>query len=223
MEKIENRIIKSIQKTPLFEGIGADEIEAILSDPRVSFATCKKDEVIFQPEKYKRCLVFLIQGTACITSTSYQMRTLSSGSFFGVAALFNSEHYYVSRITALSDVSLLYFEESLVEQCIRTIPQFAMNYIRFLGERIHFLNGKISLLGSSSSKDSLIQYLLRLEEPLLTGYKLPFSYATLARNLNISRASLYRTFSELEEKRIIKRDGKTVTLLDPQRLKEYQD
>ncbi len=221
METVENRTVIRISVTPLFNQISKHDIQRILQDPRVTFATFRKNEVIYQPKEYRKSLVFLLKGKAQVKSSAYEMRTITAGHYFGAAALFTDEEDYVSEVTALNQVSLLFFEESLLEECIRTLPQFALNYTRFLVSRIHFLNRKISLLGSPSSKNSLVHFLLLWENESTDGFELPMSYLQLAKNLNISRASLYRIMSEMEEQKIIERNGKIINILDPDALKAY--
>ncbi|MBQ3888454.1 MAG: Crp/Fnr family transcriptional regulator, partial [Clostridia bacterium] len=95
----------------------------------------------------------------------------------------------------------------------REEPRLAENYIRLLSARIHFLSEKITTLTRSGSK--LQQYLLN--EYRLHGQEnrvtLSYNMAELARVLGIGRTTLYRELSDLEEAGIIKKNGKTVTVL----------
>ena len=45
----------------------------------------------------------------------------------------------------------------------------------------------------------------------------------LAKQLNTGRASLYRAFDYLESINLIKRDGKIITVLDKDKLKNIQE
>ena len=96
-----------------------------------------------------------------------------------------------------------------------------MNYVRFLSDRIRFLNRKINLLANSSSENSLIGYLLNAAGRFGEEFRLEVSYTELARNLNIGRSSLYRAMDDLEEKNIIKRKGRNITLVNYDALKKY--
>ena len=107
----------------------------------------------------------------------------------------------------------------LVEECIRNHADFAMNYVRFLGSRIRFLNRKISLLANTSSESSLIGYLLNAASRFGEEFRLEVSYSQLARNLNMGRSSLYRALDDLEERNIIRRSGRNITLVNYEALK----
>ena len=147
------------------------------------------------------------------------MRRIDEGGFCGVAALFNDEPKYVSEIKAVKKLKVVFFQESLVEECIRKYDEFAMNYIRFLGNRIRFLNRKISLLANSSSQNSLIGYLTNAANRFGETFRLEVSYTELARNLNMGRSSLYRALEDLENRGLIRRQGRNITLIKQKELK----
>ena len=62
-------------------------------------------------------------------------------------------------------------------------------------------------------------YLLQYETEGLV--RLTDGFAGLARRLNISRATLYRSMAELEQMQIISHFEKTIAVLDVQRLYGY--
>lgn len=218
--------LAQICSTFLFENMDKDVILSILQDDRVLCQHYGRGETVFEPEQYSRSLAFILKGSASISMQtgkrdSFPMRKIEEGSFFGVAALFNDETRYVTQIKAAREMTVIFFRESLVEECIRKHEEFAMNYVRFLGSRIRFLNRKISLLANSSSQSSLIGYLLNAASRFGEEFRLEVSYAELAKNLNMGRSSLYRALDELEDKNIIKRSGRNITLLNYDALKNY--
>ena len=83
------------------------------------------------------------------------------------------------------------------------------NYIRYLAGRVWFLNETISNLTAGTVEQRLAGFLL--ERP---ASGIPSSMAGLARQLNVGRASLYRAMDALEAEGLIRRDGKTLTVLD---------
>lgn len=216
--------LSDICSTFLFEGMSIDAVYGVLQDDRTVCQSYQKGETVFQPEQYSRSLAYIVKGSASISmetgsSESFPMRKIEEGSFFGVAALFNEETRYVTRISAAANMKIVLFRESLVEECIRNNADFAMNYVRFLGSRIRFLNRKISLLANSSSESSLIGYLLNAASRFGEEFRLEVSYSQLARNLNMGRSSLYRALDDLENRNIIRRSGRNITLVNYEALK----
>ncbi|MBR2600392.1 MAG: Crp/Fnr family transcriptional regulator [Erysipelotrichaceae bacterium] len=218
--------LNQICSTFLFDGMKNSEILSILKDERAICTDYGKGEVIFRPQQYSRSLAYILKGAVSVsmqtgTRENFPMRKIEAGSFFGVAAMFNDDTPYVTEITAVKETRIIFFSEALVEQCIREHEVFAMNYVRFLSDRIRFLNRKINLLANSSSENSLIGYLLNAAGRFGEEFRLEVSYTELARNLNIGRSSLYRAMDDLEEKNIIRRKGRNIILVNYDALKKY--
>ena len=216
--------LKEICETFLFENMDSKTVRTILQDERVLCRNYAKGETVFKPEQYSKSLAYILKGSASISMMTanrdeFPMRRIEEGSFFGVAALFNEETRYVTEIRAVKNMKIIFFQETLIEQCIREHAEFAMNYVRFLGSRIRFLNRKISLLANSSSENSLIGYLTNAASRFGESFRLEVSYSQLARNLNMGRSSLYRALDDLENRGIIVRQGRNITLLNQEALK----
>ncbi len=225
LKDLSRKQLIQISSTFLFENMEWKDVLDILKDERAVFQRYARQETVFEPRQYSRSLAYILKGTVEVSmntgeENSFPMRRIEKGSFFGVAALFNKETDYVTKITAVSDVKIVFLREALVEQCIRSYPEFAMNYVRFLSGRIRFLNGKISLLVSTSSETSLTGYLLNAASRFGEQFRLEVSYSQLAKNLNMGRSSLYRALGDLEEKGIIIRKGRNITLANYQALKK---
>lgn len=216
--------LSDICSTFMFKGMDNKTVLSILQDERVVCKSYLKGETVFGPEQYSRSLAYILKGSASISmetgrGDSFPMRKIDEGNFFGVAALFNDETRYVTEISAAMDMKIVFFRETLVEECIRKHADFAMNYVRFLGDRIRFLNRKISLLANTSSESSLTGYLLNAASRFGEEFRLEVSYSQLARNLNMSRSSLYRSLDDLESRNIISRSGRNITLVNYEALK----
>ena len=223
---INSRQLNRMLGSDLFKGMKKEDLLRILEDDRVTISSYKRGEDIYDQKIFSRSLAYILDGTATVympngSDQDLPMRRISKNGFFGVAALFNDEPEYVSKIVAGTDVSIVFFSQDIVEEIIRTDPGFSMNMIRFLSDRVRFLNGRISLLSNSSSTDSVADYLVSRALKMGNEFDLEVSYTTLAKALNISRSSLYRSFEELEKNGLISREGKTITVNDLTALEKY--
>jgi CRP/FNR family transcriptional regulator len=225
MEKDEmtSKQIKELRDTFLFRGLYEETVERILMNPGSTMKKYRKGEIIFRPDEYSRSLGYIVSGTCKVTmdqkgSGKLPMTILSKGSFFGVAALFNEDVRYVTSVEAVKSTSILFMDQQLVMECIEKVPGFAMNYIRFMGNRIRFLNRKIEILAKGNSEKSLAGFLLSSYTAHGMEFTLPTSCSELARALNISRSSLYRALEDLENRKIMSREGRKIRILDPDSL-----
>ena len=227
VKELSRKQLNQISTTFMFENMDQNSVLAILKDERTVLRRYGRGEKVFDPQQYNRSLAYILKGKATVTmqkdgQSSFPMRQLENGSFFGIAALFNRSEDYVSEITAATELKIVFFQEELVEECIRGYPEFAMNYVRFQSDRIHFLNRKINLLASTSSQNSLAGYLFNAASRFGEQFRLEVSYSQLAKNLNMGRSSLYRALDDLEERGIISRNGRNITLVNYHALKKSQ-
>ncbi len=88
-------------------------------------------------------------------------------------------------------------------------PLLRRNYLRYLSGRIRFLSGRLGALAQTGAEGKLARYLLSSGEPSVHA-----PATDLAKRLGLSRASLYRAFEALESAGLIRREGKTVFVLD---------
>jgi CRP-like cAMP-binding protein len=91
---------------------------------------------------------------------------------------------------------------------------FAVNYIKFLSDRVAFLNRRIDSFTAPDAEKSLARFIClnatsESEYQHEVGVK---NYSEVAQRLNIGRASLYRAFEALEDEGLISKDGKTLKI-----------
>ena len=142
---------------------------------------------------------------------------LSVGDCFGVANLFASSPTYPTEIVASTLVTTVEITESALTALFSKHTTSALNYISFLSERIRFLNRRVADF-SCGTAEKKVARLLTLSEngsaPLMLG-----NLRQTAESMGLGRASLYRVLSDLEQRGIIRKDGKEITVLKPNDLK----
>ncbi|MBR5381963.1 MAG: Crp/Fnr family transcriptional regulator [Oscillospiraceae bacterium] len=202
----------------LFQDADSSFLSRAVGDGRCTLRVYEKGAVIFEPARFSRGLGVLLSGAVLVTKSAaahgYVMRRIAPGGVFGAAALFD-DGPYVSVLKAERPCRMIFFPQALVEELLRESPEAALGYIRFLSGRVRFLNGRIAALLSDSAESSVAGYLLGAgENPVRCG-----SLTEMSARLNIGRTSLYRALGSLQERGVIKKDGKSVEILDAAALK----
>ena len=176
------------------------------------------------PARYSEMLGVVLEGKLKILSADEEravvLKSAAKGHVFGAASLFLEGKAPVSRLVAQSDCSLLFLDRHAVRALLTASPAFLDAYLRFLAERVYFLNGKIRSFTAGSAERRLALWLAEHpeNEPFPTG-----SLTALAKALDIGRASLYRALDKLESEGTILRDGRRITVLSTDDLlKQYQ-
>jgi len=227
LEFFTDKDFKAIEKSFLFSCVPESYILSLLSNEMCEAADYNKGARIYSEADFKRSVGIVLSGRVGVSrdlsnGRQYLMNTIEASGIFGAAALFGSEDTYVTTITADEPCRVVFFPEKLMEQMIGENSVIAKNYILFLSGRIKFLNRKIQGLTTVSASQSVERYIISNmvydgNEYYVDNIK---SYSSLASMLNIGRASLYRSFDTLEAEGIIKRQGKRIFIISPDRLME---
>lgn len=216
---IKSEILSQLSGLFLFRGLSIHELEQ-----RIPFAAlcCYREfadgEILQSDERPLNAIGIVVRGTALILSGNSDkaviLRKLIAGDVCGALALYSDGHGYKTVIRALGGCRMLLLPAEAVRTLIGSDPRAAENYIRFLSDRICFLNRKITAFTAGNAEARLAAYLLSNPIDASVVFELPCSMSDLAKSLNISRASLYRACDTLTEKGILKRDGKCFVVTD---------
>ena len=136
--------------------------------------------------------------------------------YAGVGEAFGAASLYPTECIADCDCELILIPLALVTRLIGENTVISLNYLKFLSSKISFLNREIAVFTAGSAEDKLALYLYSLglaDNVISIG-----SMTSLAYQLGISRASLYRAVENLVLVGAVKYDGKAFTIIDRQKL-----
>lgn len=222
--KLNDAEIELVMKTELFRGLPRSVLMRIIAVSDCTVEEYSKNDIVFSKTSFTRSLGIVLGGKLRVTKENADKRpivmsTLQSGSLFGAAALFNSQGEYVTQITAIEHSRILFLPQRLIKRMIEREPEIAENYIRYLSERILFLNRKIYFLTAGTAEQRLASFLLdNLSEGEYS--EMPMPMHRLADALNMSRASLYRAFDLLIESGAVSKHGKLVCISNAELLNQ---
>ena len=211
-------------RAKLFAGLPREKVAELAGDggERCRFG---KGAHIYGNEEGRSALGVLVAGEAVVSKTGTGGRhlivsTLTGGDLFGMATLFDETACFPTEIRAKSACTVYFFSRARVEELFRAEPHTAANYIAVLSARIRFLTARLEGLTGGDATEKLCGYLATIAqaENGLCRAHLPYSMTELTSVLDVSRASLYRAWRELTEAGILRRSGREITILQPQRL-----
>lgn len=147
---------------------------------------------------------------------------IGPGHSFGEALMFMEKPYIVSA-QALADSLLLHVGKSAVFAGIERDPQFARKMLAGLARRLHGLMSDVEAYSLSSGTQRVIGYLLKGEE-LQDGdqVRLEVSKTVIASRLNLTPEHFSRILHDLTSHHLIDVNGREITILDMQKLSDYQ-
>ena len=196
----------------LFEGLSPTEKSRCWDIDGGEEAAFAKDEVIYDSDRAKRALALVLEGSVRVLHGRVVMNELHAGDVFGAAALFGEEDPFPTTVAARTDCRVLFIPQTTVSAWMAAVPRVGENYIRFLSDRIRFLNRRLATLTAGHTDGKLWRYLLthRDENGIahLTG-----GIGELAKALNMGRSSLYRGLDALAADGKIARHGKEIKII----------
>lgn len=199
----------------LFSGTNRAILEGILLE-KANISDFKKNCTIYDRDNYFNGLGIIINGSAIVTKGSHSdlvLRVLNKGDIFGVATVFSKENRYISKISSIGNCRILFIDENLLEKMFELDFILVKNYISVLTDKIYFLNSKIDGFTVNTVEEKLSMFLRNNARMTMEGQyevDVKIGFTELSKVLNISRASLYRIICDLEEKGIIKKEGKQI-------------
>ena len=193
---------------PLFRGVEEELLCRLIQE--AGRAELQPGQVVYDPIHFRRCLGVVLSGQLHVTKGTLSVSVLGPGDLFGAAALYSDEPEFAATITAKGPSRCLMLEQGLIDRLLAGYGQIRENYLRYLTGRIRFLSGRLQTLAQPGAEGKLARYLLSSGAGELT-----CSATQLSQRLGVSRASLYRAFSALENSGLITRKGKTITVADP--------
>lgn len=207
----QNNILKFLRELPLFATASPIYLQNALESEHAHFVTLASAETL--PPRYAEMLGVVLSGKLQILSAdeerSVVLKHAIKGHVFGAASLFLENTAPVSRLVAQSTCSLLFLTREAVRTLLGADPAFLDAYLKFLAERVNFLNAKIRSFTAGSTERRLALWLSeRIEEGKVSAPSL----STLADTLDIGRASLYRALDKLEAEGMITRNGREIAV-----------
>lgn len=193
----------------LFEGL--DEAALCAIEQRLEApVTYRRGQVVYNTHTFRRAVGLIVRGAVTVRSSGEVIiNHLHAGEIFGVAALFDQEQEtYVTEILADEDTAVRFIPQELMSRLLADFPPIAERYIRFLSDRVRFLNRKLSALTIGNTENRLYHYLLSHQDERGT-IRLPDTMTELAKALNMGRSSLYRALDTLVREGILVKEDKT--------------
>ena len=189
MEKIEEFLLD----LPLFRGVSPGRLGKAVSSDDTVIKDFPKGSTVFDGNTSDKSLGIILDGRAMVNNQG------------------------TSMITADIDCTVLFMREDAVRELIMADSTAALNYITFLTDRINFLNSVIDRYTGKDVERNIRNYLYNMYRT--HGSTFSMAVTDMSRRLNVGRRSVYRALDALTESGVLSRNGKTITINEPEKLK----
>lgn len=216
--------METVGKSLLFKGLSEEELVQLerISEPR----HYEKMALLFREGEDGVGFYVVASGQVKVFKTSFDGREqvlhiLGPGDPLGEVPVFAGQTFPASA-QALVESRLYFFPRQKLVQLYRDSPSLAMNMLAVLSRRLREFTVLIENLALKEIPQRLATYLLHqhAQKPVSSRVKLPVTKGVLANILGASQETLSRVLSRLSQEGLIEVQGKEITILDWDRLKE---
>jgi CRP/FNR family transcriptional regulator len=215
-----------LRSTLLFAGLGDGDLVEILRLARP--LTFEAGGHIFSENDEAKGFYIIESGTVKIYQLSASGREqvihhVGRGEAFAEVALFAGRTYPASA-TALGPARILFFPKQAFIELVSAKPSLALNMIATLAMRLRGFARLVEALSLKDAGSRLAAYLLELSRKQASlNVSLPVTKAELAARLGTAQETLSRSLRRLREAGLLKVAGRSITILEPERLAEIAE
>ena len=215
-----------VANLPLFTGLDAAELDAILSGART--ARYAKNTAVFEQGEEAHSFFVLLHGhvrASKMTPAGEQVvvRYVVPGEMFGVAKVIGLTRYPATA-TAVDDSVVLVWPSAAWPQLVARHPALATNALQTVGGRLQETHTRVIEMSTQQAERRVAHALLRLAKQ--TGRKVehgveidfPISPQDIAEMTGTTLHTVSRTLSAWEQHGLIESGRQRIVLRDPHRL-----
>lgn len=226
IQETHHPVAEILSRQPLFGGLSPEELQQIASGCR-EFRVAKH-EVLFQKGDLADGLHVLVMGQIKLAIPSANgmekvVHMCRPGNTFGEAVLFLDRPYPVTAQAMVESIVLLIARRTLLE-ALDASPMLSRKMLASLSVRLHELLEDMETCTLRSSAQRVMCFLSQSLPAFAEGpydIHLPSSKQTIASQLNLAPETLSRVLGHLSEAGLIKVKGRTITILDCQKLRTF--
>ena len=217
-------MIPVLVNNPLFRGITPERLFADLEEISFHTRSYKKGEILAQQGAVCNRLVILTKGSVRGEMIDYSGRLIKVEDIAAPRAiaplfLFGEENRYPVEVTANEPTEVIELPKSSVLSLFRKNEQFLENYMNLSANYARTLSDKLFFMSFKTIRQKLASYLLRLyKQQQQLQITLDRSQQELSDYFGVSRPSLARELSHMQEDGLLIADRKHITILQKEQL-----
>lgn len=209
----------------LFRRLPDDAFDSILSQSNLT--SLKRNELLFEQGDEANRFFLVRNGQIMLYQTSPEgnekvVDIIGPGQTFAEAVMFMEGSRYPVNARATTSTELFYFDNNLFIEQLQKSNTLCFAMMADMSTRLKGLLTEISELTIYNAKHRLISYLLGhindlQDQPTV---KLTATKSMIASRLSITPETFSRILSKLKKEGLINIEDETITLMQPEKLKE---
>lgn len=209
----------ALTNNPLFRGITPEKLSANLEEISFHTHSYRKGEILARQGDVCNRLVILTKGSVRGEMIDYSGRLIKVEDIAAPRALaplflFGEENRFPVEVTANEPTEVIEIPKASVLELFRRNEQFLENYMNLSANYARTLSDKLFFMSFKTIRQKIASYLLRLyKQQQQLQITLDHSQQELSDYFGVSRPSLARELSHMQEDGMIIADRKQITIL----------
>ena len=209
----------ALTNNPLFRGITPEKLSANLEEISFHTRSHRKGEILARQGDVCNRLVILTKGSVRGEMIDYSGRLIKVEDIAAPRALaplflFGEENRFPVEVTANEPTEVIEIPKASVLELFRSNEQFLENYMNLSANYARTLSDKLFFMSFKTIRQKIASYLLRLyKQQQQLQITLDRSQQELSDYFGVSRPSLARELSHMQEDGMIIADRKQITIL----------
>jgi CRP/FNR family transcriptional regulator len=221
--------LKQIQDIPLFQGLTNEVLEAL--SRRVLIGTYQPGEVIVAETDLVKAFFVVVSGQVKLSKSSMDgkeqtLYLLGPGEPFGLCTAF-ATHDFPAEALALKKSDILTIPGPAVEEIVMKEPELLLNILKVLSRRLKESMSLIESLALKEIPQRLASFLILTQVRENKGkggsIELPISHRELSKILGSTPEALSRALRKMQNDGILDVQGRMISILDYNALKELSE
>ena len=214
-----------LKNVPLFAGLSEPDLDDLMAIVRIN--EHPRGELLFSDGEEAAGFFIVLDGKVKVYKLSPEgkeriLHVIQPGGTFAEAAIFG-EGLYPAYAEPLQASQLLFLPKEAFLALLRDNSRVSINMIAGLSKFLRQFANQIEDLTFKDVPSRLARYLMDLSRGVKRTVVLPISKSQLASNLGTVSETLSRTLRKLSEDDLISVSGKTVEIIDFDRLEELAE
>ena len=209
----------ALTNNPLFRGITPEKLSANLEETSFHTRSYRKGVILARQGDVCNRLVILTKGSVRGEMIDYSGRLIKVEDIAAPRALaplflFGEENRFPVEVTANEPTEVIEIPKASVLELFRRNEQFLENYMNLSANYARTLSDKLFFMSFKTIRQKIASYLLRLyKQQQQLQITLDRSQQELSDYFGVSRPSLARELSHMQEDGMIIADRKQITIL----------
>lgn len=218
--------LNDIVKLPLFKSLKTSDVEGVFSAIKLAETHFNKGDILALQDEPCNRLIILLKGSVKAEMSApsgkvIKVEDIAAPNPLAILFLFGQNNCFPVQVTALENITTLVIPKLSVLKMLSLNETILTNYLDISADFAARLSKKLHFMSFRTIRQKLSMYLIELA--LRNGSniaELDRPKSSLAEYFGVSRPSLERELTNMQEDGLIKSEKKKITLVDINRLKQ---